>query len=392
MTTITPTPTRPPAVDRPTGATTLGEMVMRAAARGDAVALRYPDEHGVAEVTYGELADARGIDRSRADRARRRARGSRLRSSAPPAPSGRSATSERCAPARWWRRSTTPTRRPSASTSWPTPRRAWCSARTPTQAAKIAEIRDTLPRARARRRVRRRRGRRRDDPRRAVPPRRGDRRARRPGSDQGGHGRRPRDARVHVGHHRAGEGLHAHPRELPRDARAWSATSSCSTPCSRVIYMFLPLAHVLAQATQAVVLDVGGTIVYWGGDPARIVEELAACAPTHFPAVPRIYEKMHTAMASTASRLRIPLVGGAVLRWAVAQGRRARLADRAPDGASTGRRAPSTASPTGSCSARSDACSAAGCVMAIVGAAPIAPDLRRVLRRMRGARCSRATG
>ena len=34
-----------------------------------------------------------------------------------------------------------------------------------------------------------------------------------------------------------------------------------------VVYMFLPLAHVLARVTQAVVLDVGGVIAYWGGDP-----------------------------------------------------------------------------------------------------------------------------
>ena len=65
-----------------------------------------------------------------------------------------------------------------------------------------------------------------------------------------------------------------------------------------VVYMFLPLAHVLARVTQAVVLDVGGVIAYWGGDPKQIVEELAAVAPTHFPAVPRIYEKIHTAVVA----------------------------------------------------------------------------------------------
>ena len=61
-----------------------------------------------------------------------------------------------------------------------------------------------------------------------------------------------------------------------------------------VIYMFLPLAHVLARVAQTAVIDVGGTLVYWRGDPKRILEEVVESEPTHFVAVPRIYEKMHT--------------------------------------------------------------------------------------------------
>jgi long-chain acyl-CoA synthetase len=62
------------------------------------------------------------------------------------------------------------------------------------------------------------------------------------------------------------------------------------------LYQFLPLAHVLARVAQFVILDVGGQATYWGGDPKRIVEELAEVRPTHFPAVPRIYEKVHGAV------------------------------------------------------------------------------------------------
>ena len=62
------------------------------------------------------------------------------------------------------------------------------------------------------------------------------------------------------------------------------------------LYQFLPLAHVLARVAQFVILDVGGQVTYWGGDPKRIVEELADVQPTHFPAVPRIYEKIHGAI------------------------------------------------------------------------------------------------
>ncbi|MGN6371931.1 MAG: AMP-dependent synthetase/ligase [Solirubrobacteraceae bacterium] len=61
-------------------------------------------------------------------------------------------------------------------------------------------------------------------------------------------------------------------------------------------YQFLPLAHVLARVAQFVAIDVGAQVTYWGGDSKRIVEELAEVRPTHFPAVPRIYEKIHGAI------------------------------------------------------------------------------------------------
>ena len=48
------------AQKRATGASTLGEMVIRSAARGDDVALRYPHGGRITEITYGELADRAG--------------------------------------------------------------------------------------------------------------------------------------------------------------------------------------------------------------------------------------------------------------------------------------------------------------------------------------------
>jgi len=93
-----------------------------------------------------------------------------------------------------------------------------------------------------------------------------------------------------------------------------------------VIYMFLPLAHVLARVAQMVVLDVGGTLVYWRGDSTRILEEVAETEPTHFVAVPRIYEKMHTGVLS-ALESRGPHVR-LLFTWALEVGRRARIAER----------------------------------------------------------------
>jgi long-chain acyl-CoA synthetase len=98
------------------------------------------------------------------------------------------------------------------------------------------------------------------------------------------------------------------------------------------VYMFLPLAHVLARVTQLVALSVGGTIVYWRGDPKRIMDELAEARPTHFPSVPRVFEKVHGAILGgldEQSRVR-----RLVFKWAVAEGARARARERAGSAAS----------------------------------------------------------
>jgi long-chain acyl-CoA synthetase len=93
-----------------------------------------------------------------------------------------------------------------------------------------------------------------------------------------------------------------------------------------VIYMFLPLAHVLARLAQTVVLDIGGKLVYWRGDPRRIVEEAAAAEPTHYVAVPRVYEKIHTGIISAVEGRGAP--ARLLFAWALEVGRRARIAER----------------------------------------------------------------
>jgi long-chain acyl-CoA synthetase len=100
-----------------------------------------------------------------------------------------------------------------------------------------------------------------------------------------------------------------------------------------VIYLFLPLAHSLARVAQLATLEAGGTLAFWGGDPARIVKELAEIRPTHFPSVPRIYEKVHAAVlndVAEGSRAK-----RALFRWALREGTRARAAER--DGSGPGR-------------------------------------------------------
>jgi long-chain acyl-CoA synthetase len=93
-----------------------------------------------------------------------------------------------------------------------------------------------------------------------------------------------------------------------------------------VIYLFLPLAHSLARVAQYATLEAGGTLAFWGGDPKRIVDELAEIRPTHFPSVPRIYEKVHaTVLNGVAEQNRVKQ---ALFRWALREGGKASAAAR----------------------------------------------------------------
>jgi long-chain acyl-CoA synthetase len=59
------------------------------------------------------------------------------------------------------------------------------------------------------------------------------------------------------------------------------------------IFVFLPLAHALTRITQMLAIDVGGTLAYWQGDKDKLIDDLREVKPTHFPAVPRIFEKIY---------------------------------------------------------------------------------------------------
>ncbi len=93
-----------------------------------------------------------------------------------------------------------------------------------------------------------------------------------------------------------------------------------------VLFMFLPLAHALARVVQMVSLEVGCTLAFWSGDSRKLVEDVGAAAPTHFPSVPRVFEKIHARVLARGSE------GSAVKQrlfaWAIATGRKARPAMR----------------------------------------------------------------
>jgi long-chain acyl-CoA synthetase len=60
-------------------------------------------------------------------------------------------------------------------------------------------------------------------------------------------------------------------------------------------YLYLPLAHVFALTTQLGAMEMGSTIVYFGGDTRNIIGELGETHPTYLPSVPRIFEKLYAA-------------------------------------------------------------------------------------------------
>ncbi|MFI0469690.1 AMP-dependent synthetase/ligase [Saccharopolyspora sp. 5N102] len=77
-----------------------------------------------------------------------------------------------------------------------------------------------------------------------------------------------------------------------------TATLGVSHP-DDVCYLFLPLAHVFAQVVNLSILALGGVVSYVSAGPASILSDLSEIRPTVFPAVPRIFEKIHTLLAGT---------------------------------------------------------------------------------------------
>jgi long-chain acyl-CoA synthetase len=59
-------------------------------------------------------------------------------------------------------------------------------------------------------------------------------------------------------------------------------------------YLFLPLAHAFAILIQFASFELGVVVAYWSRDPKMIIADIAQVAPTFFPSVPRMFEKIYT--------------------------------------------------------------------------------------------------
>ncbi|MDQ3676776.1 MAG: long-chain fatty acid--CoA ligase [Actinomycetota bacterium] len=97
-------------------------------------------------------------------------------------------------------------------------------------------------------------------------------------------------------------------------------------PGDDVVYVFLPLAHMLARAVQVLGIAFGVQLVYWRRDPDLIIADVAEINPTHLPSIPRIFEKIYAAATGKAEA-----AGGAKAKlfwWAVGVGKEVRGRER----------------------------------------------------------------
>jgi long-chain acyl-CoA synthetase len=72
------------------------------------------------------------------------------------------------------------------------------------------------------------------------------------------------------------------------------AESTRTVEQDELTYLYLPLAHSFALLIQLLSFDVGAALAYWNNDPQQIIVELNEVHPTNFPSVPRIFEKIYT--------------------------------------------------------------------------------------------------
>jgi long-chain acyl-CoA synthetase len=87
-----------------------------------------------------------------------------------------------------------------------------------------------------------------------------------------------------------------------------------------LMLLYLPLAHNFGRLMHLLGAHIGYTIAFCP-DPLRVAEALPAVRPTLLPSVPRVYEKVHTAVLAQFDQVRGPR--RRLLEWALDVGRRA---------------------------------------------------------------------
>ncbi|CAI5473549.1 unnamed protein product, partial [Closterium sp. Yama58-4] len=61
---------------------------------------------------------------------------------------------------------------------------------------------------------------------------------------------------------------------------------------------YLPLAHIFDRVAEELMTHVGGSIGFWQGDVRKLTDDLEALKPTFFCGVPRIFDRIHSAVIS----------------------------------------------------------------------------------------------
>jgi long-chain acyl-CoA synthetase len=98
------------------------------------------------------------------------------------------------------------------------------------------------------------------------------------------------------------------------------------TMAGDVMLLYLPLAHNFGRLMHLLAAYQGFTLAFCP-DPYRVAEALPIVRPTVFPSVPRIYEKIHTAVVSRFDETTGPK--RALVDWALRVGRRRSELDQA---------------------------------------------------------------
>eukprot|EP00218_Dolichomastix_sp_CCMP3274_P007847 CAMPEP_0170141298 /NCGR_PEP_ID=MMETSP0033_2-20121228/6905_1 /TAXON_ID=195969 /ORGANISM="Dolichomastix tenuilepis, Strain CCMP3274" /LENGTH=649 /DNA_ID=CAMNT_0010377555 /DNA_START=6 /DNA_END=1955 /DNA_ORIENTATION=- len=68
-----------------------------------------------------------------------------------------------------------------------------------------------------------------------------------------------------------------------------------------VVLSYLPLAHIFDRVVEEMFLHLGASIAYWQGDSKLLVDDIGASRPTLFVGVPRIFDRIYTAVMDSAT-------------------------------------------------------------------------------------------
>ncbi|CAI5509339.1 unnamed protein product, partial [Closterium sp. Naga37s-1] len=74
--------------------------------------------------------------------------------------------------------------------------------------------------------------------------------------------------------------------------------NNCVLTEADIYISYLPLAHIFDRVAEELMTHVGGSIGFWQGDVRNLTNDLEALKPTFFCGVPRIFDRIHSAVIS----------------------------------------------------------------------------------------------
>ena len=72
-----------------------------------------------------------------------------------------------------------------------------------------------------------------------------------------------------------------------------AAIVDSNVKCTDRHLSYLPLPHIFERKVQARTLNAGASIGFYRGDPSMLIQDIVACRPTLFAAVPRVLNKIY---------------------------------------------------------------------------------------------------